>query len=73
MAEIASVDQATQLRERVSKYLNAAKKGDVEALKELVGEAGGEQEGAKALVSCREATGKTSLHFAAAMGRSKTM
>ena len=72
MAEIASVDQATQLRERVSKYLNAAKKGDVEALKELVGEAGGEQEGAKALLSCREATGKTSLHFAAAMGRSKT-
>ena len=32
----------------------------------------GEQEGAKALLSCREATGKTSLHFAAAMGRSKT-
>ncbi len=63
--------EATQQRERVSQYLNAAKKGDVELLKTLVNGAGGKEEGATALVSCKEATGKTSLHFSAAMGRSK--
>ena len=72
MAQIASVDQATQMRERVSQYLNAAKKGDVDLLKVLVDGAGGKEEGARALLTCREATGKTSLHFAAAMGRKET-
>ena len=50
----------------------AAKKGDVDLLKVLVDGAGGKEEGARALLTCREATGKTSLHFAAAMGRKET-
>ena len=41
-------------------------------IKVLVDGAGGKEEGARALLTCREATGKTSLHFAAAMGRKET-
>lgn len=61
--------KALEVRELVKTYLNASKKGDVEELKRLVAEAGGQSGGEKALLATKEATGKTCLHFAAGMGR----
>ncbi len=67
----AAAGQAQELRERVKKYLNAARAGDVKALKDIVREDGGDKKGETAFMSNKEATGKNCLHFAAAMGRAE--